>query len=51
MGELRHYWVKSLDCQSQINPETTMIHVTAKAAAYAAERGGDLTLYSQTLSK
>jgi len=28
-----------------------MIHVTPRAAAYIAERGGDLTLYSQTLSK
>jgi hypothetical protein len=31
-------------------PEATMIHVTAKAAAYIAARGGDLTLYSKTLS-
>lgn len=30
--------------------ESTMIHVTAKAAAHIAERGGDLTLYSKTLS-
>jgi len=27
-----------------------MIHVTAKAAAYIAERGGNLTLYSKILS-
>ena len=31
-------------------PEATMIHVTAKAAAYIAARGGDLTLYTKTLS-
>jgi hypothetical protein len=30
--------------------EETMIRVTAKAAAYIAERGGNLTLYSKTLS-
>jgi hypothetical protein len=31
--------------------EASMIHVTPRAAAYIAERGGDLTLYSQALSK
>jgi len=30
--------------------ETNMIHVTAKAAVYIAERGGNLTLFSKTLS-
>jgi len=30
--------------------ESIMIHVTAQAAAFIAERGGDLTLYSKTLS-
>jgi hypothetical protein len=34
----------------QIALEAGMIHVTAKAAAYIAARGGNLTLYSQTLS-
>jgi hypothetical protein len=30
--------------------ESTMIQVTAKAAAHIVERGGNLTLYSKTLS-
>jgi hypothetical protein len=30
--------------------ETNMIQVTSKAAAYIAEHGGNLTLYSKTLS-
>jgi hypothetical protein len=29
--------------------EPNMIRITSKAAAYIAERGGNLTLYSKTL--
>jgi hypothetical protein len=50
MDEQFDYPVKSHDCQSQIAQETSMIRVTAKAAAYILERGGDLTLYSKVLS-
>jgi hypothetical protein len=32
------------------NQESNMIRVTSKAAAYIAERGGNLTIYSKTLS-
>ena len=32
------------------DPEVKMIHVTSKAAAYIVEHGGNLTLYSKTLS-
>jgi hypothetical protein len=32
------------------NREKKMIRVTAEAAAYIAERGGNLTLYSKILS-
>ena len=32
------------------NQEPNMIRVTSKAAAYIAEHGGTLTLYSKTLS-
>jgi hypothetical protein len=30
--------------------EKTMIRVTAKAVAYIAERGGNLTLYSKVIA-
>jgi len=32
------------------DPEANMIDVTSKALDYIAERGGNLTLYSKTLS-
>ena len=32
------------------NQEQNMIRITSKAVAYIAERGGNLTLYSKTLS-
>jgi hypothetical protein len=50
MGERCHYWSKSQDCQSPIDPEANMIQVTPRAAAYIAARGGHLTLYARTLA-
>jgi hypothetical protein len=44
------YRVKSCECQSQIDPETNMIHVTPRAAAHIAARGGHVTLFSRRLS-
>jgi hypothetical protein len=34
----------------ETNQEPNMIRITSKAAVYIAERGGNLTVYSKTLS-